>query len=67
MRYSDVLGNSRIGAPINVNFALNVDVFQLHAMIPIIELVALFGVPLEFENVFKLHFTGLAVVKDPGG
>lgn len=59
-----MLGNSRIGATINVDFALNVDVFQLHAMITIVELVALLGVPFEFENVLKLHLAGLAVVKD---
>lgn len=64
MRYGDVLGDSRIGATINVNFALYVDVFQFHGVIAIVELVALPGVPFKFDNVLKLHLAGLAVVED---
>lgn len=57
-----MLGNSWIGATVDVNFALYVDVFQLHAVSSIVD--ALLGMPFKFENVLKLHLTSLAVVKN---
>lgn len=57
-----MLGYSRVGASIHIYFTLNVDVFQLKAMVSIIEFIALFGMPFKFENIFKLHLAGLTIV-----
>lgn len=62
VRYGDVLGYSRVGASIHIYFTLYVDVFQLKAMVSIIEFIALFGMPFKFENIFKLHLAGLTIV-----
>lgn len=57
-----MLGYSRVGASIHIYFTLYVDVFQLKAMVSIIEFIALFGMPFKFENIFKLHLAGLTIV-----
>lgn len=59
-----MLGNSRIRAAIHIDFALYVDLFQLKAMVPIVQLVALLGVPFKFEDILELHFAGLTIVQN---